>query len=82
MVARGVLARTIERLKGKADRIDILYICSNLAIARQNISRLNVTADDDFSLASRITLLPYLEKADFPAVSAYASQSGRDRISR
>jgi uncharacterized protein (DUF433 family) len=25
---------------------------------------------------------PYLEKADFPAVYAYASQSGRDRISR
>jgi uncharacterized protein (DUF433 family) len=24
----------------------------------------------------------YLEKADFPAVYAYASQSGRDRISR
>jgi len=25
---------------------------------------------------------PYLEKADFPAVYAYASQFGRDRISR
>jgi uncharacterized protein (DUF433 family) len=25
---------------------------------------------------------PYLEKADFPAVCAYASQAGRDRISR
>ena len=25
---------------------------------------------------------PYLEKADFPAVYAYASQSGRDRRSR
>jgi uncharacterized protein (DUF433 family) len=25
---------------------------------------------------------PYLEKADFPAVYAYASQAGRDRISR
>jgi uncharacterized protein (DUF433 family) len=25
---------------------------------------------------------PYLEKADFPAVYAYASQVGRDRISR
>ena len=25
---------------------------------------------------------PYLEKADFPAVYAYASQTGRERISR
>lgn len=25
---------------------------------------------------------PYLEKADFPAVYAYASQVGRDRVSR
>ena len=24
---------------------------------------------------------PYLEKADFPAVYAYASQSGRERVS-
>jgi uncharacterized protein (DUF433 family) len=25
---------------------------------------------------------PYLEKADFPAVYAYASQAGRERLSR
>lgn len=25
---------------------------------------------------------PYIEKADFPAVYAYASQSGRERLSR
>jgi uncharacterized protein (DUF433 family) len=25
---------------------------------------------------------PYLEKADFPAVYAYASQTGRERLSR
>jgi uncharacterized protein (DUF433 family) len=25
---------------------------------------------------------PYLEKADFPAVYAYASQAGRERMSR
>lgn len=58
MVARGVVARVIDHLKDKADRIDVLYICSNLAIARQNIARLNVTGENDFSLASRITLLP------------------------
>jgi hypothetical protein len=62
MVARGVIARAIDHLKDKVDRIDILYICSNHDIARQNIARLNVTPEDDFSLASRITLLPQTVK--------------------
>ena len=62
LVARGVLARAIEHLKDKSDRVDVLYICSNLAIARQNITRLNVTDEEDFSLASRITLLPTIVK--------------------
>ncbi len=29
MVARGVIAKTIEQLTGKVDRIDVVYICSN-----------------------------------------------------
>ena len=62
MVARGVVARTIEHLKGNVERIDVLYICSNLDIARQNIARLNVTDGEDISLASRITLLPQIVK--------------------
>lgn len=60
LVARGVIAKVIERLRGlRKERIDIVYICSNGDIARQNINRLNVTGRDDFALASRITLLPY-----------------------
>jgi hypothetical protein len=58
LVARGLIAKAIEHLWDKVGRIDIVYICSNADIARQNINRLNVTGDDDFSLASRITLLP------------------------
>lgn len=42
MVARGVIAKTIEQLTGKVDRIDVVYICSNQAIAEQNIKSLNV----------------------------------------
>ena len=58
LVARGVIARAIEHLEKKGiDRIDIVYICSNAEIARQNISRLNVTDREDFAFASRITLL-------------------------
>lgn len=58
LVARGVIARAIEHLQDKVSRIDIVYICSNADIARQNINRLNVTGGADFELASRITLLP------------------------
>lgn len=58
LIARGVIAKAIEHLWDRVDRIDIVYICSNADIARQNIKRLNVSGADDFSLASRITLLP------------------------
>lgn len=58
MVARGIIAKIIDKLQktGKA-RIDIIYICSNSQIARQNINRLNIM-DKKFSHSSRITLLP------------------------
>jgi hypothetical protein len=58
LIARGLIAKAIEHLWDKVKRIDIVYICSNAEIARQNIQRLNITGADDFSLASRITLLP------------------------
>jgi hypothetical protein len=58
IVARGVIARAVDRLWSEKDRIDIVYLCSNQDIARQNINRLNITGRRDFALASRITLLP------------------------
>ncbi len=58
LVARGVIARAIEHLQDDIERIDVVYVCSNGDIARQNISRLNVTGRDDFAFPPRITLLP------------------------
>lgn len=58
MVARGVIAKTIEELTGKVDRIDIVYICSNQAIAEQNIKSLNVIGSATTPLNTRLTLLP------------------------
>jgi hypothetical protein len=58
LVARGVIAKSVEYLWDKVDRIDVIYICSNREIASQNINRLNITAEKQFSLASRMTLLP------------------------
>jgi len=58
-VARGVIAKSIEHLrKAGESHINIVYICSNADIARQNISKLNVTGKEDFQFASRITMLP------------------------
>ena len=58
MVARGVIARMIEHLWDTTDRIDILYICSNQAIAAQNINRLNVLNRRELALPTRMTLIP------------------------
>ncbi|MGD1045097.1 MAG: helicase-related protein [Bacteroidota bacterium] len=58
LVARGVIAKAIDHLWDKVRRIDIVYICSNADIARQNINRLNITDTDECEIASRITLLP------------------------
>jgi len=58
MVARGVIVKMIEHLRDSEDRIDIIYICSNQAIAAQNINRLNVLGKADLSLPTRMTLIP------------------------
>jgi hypothetical protein len=58
LVARGVIARTIDHLWNTVPRIDIVYICSNADIARQNIDRLGIPGCEDAAQATRLTLLP------------------------
>ena len=58
LVARGVIAKAIDHLWDSVERVNVVYICSNQAIARQNIDRLNITRDRQFQHASRATLLP------------------------
>lgn len=58
MVARGIIARMIELLWDTTERIDILYICSNQAIAAQNLNRLNVLGRKELALPTRMTLIP------------------------
>ena len=57
LVAKGVIAKAIDHL-WSIPRIDIIYICSNADIARQNISRLRIAWDHQVALASRMTMLP------------------------
>lgn len=67
VVARGLIARAIELHDEEGrERTDIVYVCSNGDIARQNVRRLNVLPDQDFAHATRLTLLPEQLK-DFAA---------------
>ncbi|MBL8756794.1 MAG: DEAD/DEAH box helicase, partial [Planctomycetes bacterium] len=58
LVARGVIAKAVEHLWDRGERIDIVYVCSNADIARQNINRLRSDPSNEFALATRATLLP------------------------
>ncbi len=58
LVARGVIAKTIDHLWDKVKRIDVVYICSNADIARQNVQRLSIPGCDVAAQATRLTLLP------------------------
>src|SRR5262249_12970874 len=58
LVARGVIAKVIDHLWDKGQRIDIVYVCSNTDIARQNINRLNISGAEELPPPGRITLLP------------------------
>ena len=61
MVARGVIAKTIDHLweREHVGRIDIVYVCSNAAIASQNLDKLRVLHGDSIHVAraGRLTLL-------------------------
>ena len=61
LVAAGVIAQTIDHLRTQGvPRIDVIYICSNQAIARQNVDRIKHRLSiNTRPLAQRITLLPY-----------------------
>lgn len=59
LVARGVIEGVIERCSRdpKTKRVDVLYICSNAEIARQNLVKLTVKGAGSKPFNTRITLL-------------------------
>ncbi len=85
MVARGVIATALDHLWEREDRLDVVYICSNAQIAKQNLQRLHI-GDDHVAHADRLTLLPKVisqlerRKVNFvsftPGTSFHVSQSG------
>jgi len=58
-VARGIIAKTIEHLQDDdaVKRIDIIYVCSNIDIADQNLRKLMVSTVHRKTPATRLTML-------------------------
>jgi hypothetical protein len=59
LVAKGLIAKTIERLQHEPSvkRIDVVYVCSNSDLARQNLAKLDVLGWRRTAIPSRLTLL-------------------------
>ena len=59
LVARGVIAKAIDHLwerDARVEQINIVYVCTNAQIARQNVRRLQIGGQ--FAQAARLGLLP------------------------
>jgi hypothetical protein len=58
-VAKGVIALTLEHLQHRDDirRIDVVYVCSNLDIADQNLHKLDIVGGRSHPFANRLTML-------------------------
>ena len=62
IVAKGVVAQVLEHLLSVGDqRHDIVYICSNSSIARQNIKKLVPNGVKPLDNVERLTMLPVAE---------------------
>ena len=64
-VAKGVIAQVIDYLRRTGDaRHDIIYVCSNAAIARQNVRKLTPEGIEPLEDVGRLTMLPLAELDD------------------
>src|SRR3954454_14405100 len=61
-VAKGVIAQVVDHLQRSGDeRHDIVYVCSNAAIARQNLRKLVPKGIEPLDDVERLTMLPLAE---------------------
>ena len=58
LIARGIVAKAVEHMWADVGRIDVVYICSSVAIAQQNLRKLAIGEAKHHALATRLTLLP------------------------
>jgi len=61
-IAKGVIAQVLDHLKDVGDeRHDIVYVCSNGAIARQNLRKLVPKGIEPLESVERLTMLPLVD---------------------
>ena len=84
LVARGVIANAIDHLWDDVDRIDVVYICSNGQIARQNLPKLRVGISEEDLSHTTLTASPCWRRSsvDLESGSSTSSPSLRARPSR
>lgn len=60
MIARGVVAKMLERYATEEPgrRLDVVYVCSNRAIAQQNYSKIAIVGSHRAAVTDRVTKLP------------------------
>ena len=64
-IAKGVIAQVIDHLRRTGDaRHDIVYVCSNAAIARQNLRKLAPEGTEPVEDVERLTMLPLAQLND------------------
>jgi hypothetical protein len=64
-IAKGVIAQVIDHLRRSGDdRHDVVYVCSNAAIARQNVRKLVPKGIEPLDEVERLTMLPLAELHD------------------
>lgn len=72
LVAKGVIAKAFSKYLSEGNpskenpTFNVVYICSNLTLARQNIARLNIMGDEKYvsDYIDRLTLLAYDTKEE------------------
>lgn len=76
-VAKGVVAQVIEHLGTIGDRRhDIVYVCSNGAIARQNLRKLVPRGIDPLDNVERLTMLPLADLSASEGINLLAITPG------
>ena len=77
IVAKGIIAKSLkhyldnyESIKKENPTFNVVYICSNLALADQNIRKLNFTGSDS-CIETTIDRLNYLALKSIEAVSLF-----------
>jgi len=77
LVARGLVARAVEELSKGRRSINVVYVCSNVQIARQNIQRLQKGLIGKYlKMPDRVTMLPTVPIKSGERVNIIAATPG------